>query len=164
MSDYDFYKSMMNNIRTLNENGVPKGRLLTEDDDRDKASKAIAITNDIKFGDNVLQKQIDAFRSTVNPGAKFSKEDSENATSNPLVFFPKDGNLVFSGSIPTLSGMKFQFSLNDVTESPYVFVDGLALTANVLDTLKKLKGFYDNWKEEWLTAGDLLDKLKKENK
>ena len=98
MSDYDFYKSMMNNIRTLNENGVPKGRLLTEDDDRDKASKAIAITNDIKFGDNVLQKQIDAFRSTVNPGAKFSKEDSENATSNPLVFFPKDGNLVFSGS------------------------------------------------------------------
>ena len=56
--------------------------------------------------------------------------------------------------------MKFQFSLNDVTDSPYVFVDGLALTANVLDTLKKLKGFYDNWKEEWLTAGDLLDKLK----
>ena len=26
-----------------------------------------------------------------------------------------------------------------------------------------MKGFYENWKDEWYAAGDLLDKLGKEN-
>ena len=58
-----------------------------------------------------------------------------------------------------MSGLKFQFSLNDVTDSPYVFVDGLALTPSVLETLKRLKGFYENWKTEWLEASSMLEML-----
>ena len=125
--------------------------------------ESIPITNDVRFGQEVLKNQIDAFRKSVSGGAKFADENSEDAESNPLVFYPKSGNLVFSGSIPTLSDLKFQFSLNDVTNAPYIFVDGLAITDDVLDTLKKLRGYYKNWKNEFLAATDLLDKLKKEH-
>ena len=77
------------------------------------------------------------------------------------MFFPETGNLVFSGSIPNMSGLKFQYSLNDVTGAPYIFVDGLALTDDVIMTLNKMNGHYKNWRDEWLESGDLLDKLKK---
>ena len=134
--------------------------LLKEDDTESRQKKAIAITNDAKFGDHVLQNQIDAFKQTVNGGAKFSNENSEQPENNPLIYYPEDGNIVFSGSIPTLSDLKFQFSLNDVTQSPYIFVDGLALTEDVITTLNKLRGFYLNWRDEWQSQGGLLEKLK----
>lgn len=136
-------------------------RILNEEKDDDKED-AIAITNSARFGSNVLQNQIDNFRKTVNGGAKFADENEEDPESNPLVYYPKSGNLVFSGSIPNLSGLKFQFSLNDVTNAPYIFVDGLALTDDVITTLNKISGFYKNWREEFEAATDLLDKLKKD--
>lgn len=157
--EYDFYKKMITGIKTINETATPKRRLITEAEDG--SDGAIAITDDAKFGTNVLQNQIDAFRSSVNPGARFATGKDGNAETHPLVYFPKDKNLVFTGSIPSMSGLKFQFSLNDVTDGPYIFVDGLALTDKVLDTLKRLNGFYANWKQEWLEAGSQLEKLGK---
>ena len=135
---------------------------LHESEGKSEGEDAIAITNDARFGQQVLANQISAFKKSVSGGAKFASENSEDAESNPLVFYPKSGNLIFSGSIPNMSDLKFQFSLNDVTNAPYIFVDGLALTDDVLNTLKKLNGYYKNWKEEWESSTDLLDKLKKE--
>ena len=137
-------------------------RVLKEEKGEEGKEDAIAITNSARFGNNVLQNQIDNFRKTVSGGAKFGDENESEPESNPLVYYPKSGNLVFSGSIPNLSGLKFQFSLNDVTNAPYIFVDGLALTDDVITTLNKLAGFYKNWREEFEAATDLLDKLKKD--
>ena len=53
----------------------------------------------------------------MSGGAKFGDENESEPESNPLVYYPKSGNLVFSGSIPNLSGLKFQFSLNYQEES-----------------------------------------------
>ena len=94
----------------------------------------------------------------------FCLPEIENAESNPLVYFPETGNLIFSGSIPCLSDLKFQFSMNDVTGAPYIFVDGLALTDDVMTTLLKLQGYYKNWRDEWLVADDILGQLSKNNK
>lgn len=169
--EYDLTKSMLSKMRKVNEDIQTKRNLRArqvlkeedeKNDDKKKDRKPIAITNDAKFGQSVLQNQIDSFKQTVNSGAKFGAENQEKPENNPLVFFPNTGNLVFSGSIPTMSNLKFQFSLNDVTNAPYIFVDGLALTDDVVTTLNKLHGFYLNWKEEWQTASDLLDKLSKE--
>ena len=147
-------------IEAVKESALKKQRrVLMESENKEDA---IAITNAARFGSNVLQNQIENFRRTVSGGAKFGDENEEDPESNPLVYYPKSGNLVFSGSIPNLSGLKFQFSLNDVTDAPYIFVDGLALTDEVITILNKLKGFYKNWKDEFLAATDLLDKLKKD--
>lgn len=159
--NYDISRVMLESIRVSGENStkVKKQKSILKEDEKKRDS--IAITNDPRFGQNVLQNQIDSFKQTVNNGARFAKENPEEAESNPLVFFPETGNLVFSGSIPNMSGLKFQYSLNDVTGAPYIFVDGLALTDDVIMTLNKMNGHYKNWRDEWLESGDLLDKLKK---
>ena len=158
-SEYTVAKTLLSQIRTMNEARLPKKRLITEENTKEDA---IAITNDAKFGENVLQNQIAAFKQAVHGGAKFGNEDRENAKSNPLVYFPKTGNLVFSGSIPSLADLKFQFSLNDVTGAPYIFVDGLSLTEETIITINRIRSYYLNWRDEWFAAGDLLDRLGKE--
>lgn len=158
--NYDISRVMLESIRVSGKNStkVKKQKSILKEDEKKRDS--IAITNDPRFGQNVLQNQIESFKQTVNNGARFAKENTEEAESNPLVFFPETGNLVFSGSIPNMSGLKFQYSLNDVTGAPYIFVDGLALTDDVIMTLNKMNGHYKNWRDEWLESGDLLDKLK----
>ena len=152
---YDFDKNFINTIRELNNKS-----LLREAEEEAKKD-AIAITDDPKFGDHVLTNQIDNFKQTVNGGAKFAKPNPDDAQSNPLVFFPTTGNLVFTGSIPSLSDLKFQFSLNDITNSPYIFVDGLALTEDVVTTLNRLRGYYLNWVDQWNSSSSMLEDLVK---
>jgi hypothetical protein len=158
------YEKTQEMIEFIKENSIRNRRMINEEVEEDDKGDIIPITNEPRFGQNVLDNQIENFRKSVSGGAKFADENSEDAESNPLVFYPKSGNLVFSGSIPNLSGLKFQFSLNDVTSAPYIFVDGLALTEDVITTLNKLKGYYSNWRDEWQASTDLLDRLKKENK
>lgn len=157
------YEKSQEMIEFIKENSIRRRRMINEEAEEEDKGDIIPITNEPRFGQNVLDNQIENFRKSVSGGAKFADENSEDAESNPLVFYPKSGNLVFSGSIPSLSGLKFQFSLNDVTNAPYIFVDGLALTDDVLNTLNKLHGYFLNWKDQFLAATDLLDRLKKEN-
>ena len=158
-TQYEYMRNMMDMSRKLFETkqrpSIKKFMLTEEEQKRD----AIAITNDARFGQSVLQGQIDSFKQTVNAGAKFAKENADEPENNPLVYYPKTGNLVFSGSIPQLNNLKFQFSLNDTTGSPYIFVDGLCLSEDAIKTLSKLRGFFLNWRDEWENSGDLLDKL-----
>lgn len=155
------YEQSQRMMEIIKENSVKKQtRRIINESEEDKGD-IIPITDEPRFGQNVLTNQIENFRKTVNGGAKFASADSDDPESTPLVFYPKSGNLVFSGSIPNLSGLKFQFSLNDVTNAPYIFVDGLALTEDVITTLNKLHGYFLNWKDEFLASTDLLDRLKK---
>ena len=153
---YEYMKNMLDLSRKLKES-KQTSKLLTESEEK---SDAIAMTNDARLGQSVLQGQIDSFKQTVNAGAKFAKENADEPENNPLVYYPKTGNLVFSGSIPQLNNLKFQFSLNDTTGSPYIFVDGLCLSEDAIKTLSKLRGFFLNWRDEWENSGDLLDKLR----
>ena len=167
VNHYDETKELLNVMRSkLTEkqmySKIENRKKIFEAQDNSNKKDYIAITNDVKFGDNVLQTQIDAFKNSVNPGAKFSTEKPETPENNPLVYLPKTGNLIFSGMIPNLNNLKFQFSLMDVTSSPYIWCEGLPLTDEVVTTLNKLKGFYLNWKEQWLLREDLLQKLDKQ--
>lgn len=159
--EYEQSQVMMEYIK---ENSTKKGRKpLNEAENGNEKEDIIPITDEPRFGQNVLTNQIENFRKTVSGGAKFATAKPDDPEGSPLVFYPKSGNLVFSGSIPSMSGLRFQFSLNDVTNAPYIFVDGLALTDDVINTLNKLHGYYLNWSDEWMSSTDLLDKLKKED-
>lgn len=165
--EYDLAKNLISLSKRLNEESKKKDKvkkMLREAEDKpEKKEEAIPITNDARFGDNVLKNQIENFKKTVNGGAKFASENQDDPESNPLIYYPETGNLVFSGSIPSLSGMKFQFSLNDVTNAPYIFVDGLALTEEVVNVINKMRGYFLNWKDSWNSSTDLLEKLKKKD-
>lgn len=143
-------RNMLNHIRNkqlINENTQPD---------------AIAITNDPKFGQEVLKNQIDEFRSTVDGGAQFATENASNPSESPLVYMPATGNLVFSGTIPALNNLKWQFSLKDSDGAGlFIWSEGLRLNKENLQTLNKLHGHYLNWKNQWEQSGSMLDNLGK---
>lgn len=148
-------RSILNQIRNnnfthvLNENTMPD---------------AIAITNDPKFGQEVLKNQIEEFKSTVDGGAQFASDNASNPTESPLVYIPSSGNLVFSGTIPSLNNLKWQFSLKDSDGAGlFIWSEGLRLNKENLQTLNKLHGHYLNWKTQWEQSGSMLDNLGKNN-
>jgi hypothetical protein len=148
-------RSILNQIRNnnfthvLNENTMPD---------------AIAITNDPKFGQEVLKNQIEEFKSTVDGGAQFASDNASNPTESPLVYIPSSGNLVFSGTIPSLNNLKWQFSLKDSDGAGlFIWSEGLRLNKENLQTLNKLHGHYLNWKNQWEQSGSMLDNLGKNN-
>lgn len=148
-------EKMLDTIRNICEDTSNlKRNLLTESDE--KTPDAIAITNSARFGQNVLQSQEEAFKNAVNSGAIFSSENENDPTSNPLVFINKNdelnrpANMIFSGIIPSLNNLKFQFKLNEASGNGcFIWTDGLPLTEENMKTLNKLYGYYLNWKDQW---------------
>lgn len=159
-------RNILNKLRT--------GKLLKEE--TGQVQDAIAITNDPKFGQEVLKNQIDEFRATVDGGAQFSKGDPNNPLSNPLIFYPSTQDLTFSGVIPSLNNLKWQFRLKDsdgtglyiqTPDNPKDMNDsdkeysGLRLNKENLAKLNKLHGHYQNWKAQWEQSGGMLASLGK---
>lgn len=149
-------RNILNTIRIL-QNDVNCKNILKEEDEK---KKAIAVTDDPKFGDNVLTNQIDQFRSIVDGGAEFAKP-SENVSDCPLIYMPSTGNLIFSGMIPRLNNLKFQLVLRTNTGMGcFIWADSLILSDENMKTLQKLHGYYINWKESWEKQSKDLEMLK----
>lgn len=145
-------------------------------DNDDKLPEAIAITNDPKFGQDVLKNQIEEFRSVVDGGTQFSEPDPDRPMESPLFYMPSKKNLVFSGTIPSLNNLKWQYKLND-SDGTGVFLwtaqqhtegvpniedekySGLRLNKENLSKLTKLLGHYENWKKQWEGSNGMLENL-----
>jgi len=146
---------MLDKIRFIQEGKSPVKQMLTEEEDK---NEAIAITDDPRFGQNALTNQIQQFRSSVEGGAEFTKvEDIKDISEAPLIYMPRTNNLVFSGVIPCLNNLKWQFVLKTNTGNGcFIWSDGMILSKENLAILNKLYGFYNNWKESWqIEASDL---------
>ena len=146
----DETRNMLNTIR----------HLLNEDNSGDGFNKkgAIAITNDPKFGETVLSNQMEQFKASVDGGAEFAGGNEENPEDSPLIYFPDNGNIVFSGKIRNIT---WQFVLKDESgEGCYIWTDKLQLTKANMQTLNRLQGYYENWAENWEKESASLEKLK----
>jgi hypothetical protein len=145
-------RSMLERIRQ-------KATLLKEDVNQE-GQDAIAITNDPKFGQEVLKNQIEEFKATVDGGAQFASENTASPSDSPLVYMPSTGNLIFSGTIPALNNLKWQFSLKDSDGTGlFIWSEGLRLNKENLQVLNKLYGHYQNWKKEWEASAGMLENL-----
>jgi len=147
----DETRNMLNTIR----------HMMNEEDTSNQVPNkgAIAITDDPKFGQSVLSNQIEQFKASVDGGASFATGDPNNPENSPLIYFPDNGNLTFSGEIRNI---KWQFVLKDESgDGCYIWADKLQLTESNMATLNKLHGFYLNWRDGWQKEGASLDKLKK---
>lgn len=169
--DYIETSNMLESIRRMQKSVHERstGLLREEKEDKNNDNKenedAIAITNDPKFGQEVLKSQQDDFRSVVDGGAEFADEDEKNPESSPLIYIPSNGNLVFSGTIPSLNNLKWQFSLKDSDGlGLFIWADGFRLTKENMEILNKLQGHYLNWKDYWQKQGKVLDMIGKKYK
>ena len=160
---YSETTNILNKMRALQE-GISKvspKKMLKESGGEQEAEKAIAITDDPKFGEKVLSKQKEHFRSAVDNGVEFSKPDDENPSESPLIYMPDTGNIVFSGTIPSLGNLKWQFVLkNNTGNGCFLWADELILNKDNLKTLSKLHGYYENWKAEWQNSANELEQLR----
>lgn len=137
-----------------------KIRLIQEADEKEnKKQSAIAITDDPRFGQNALSSQIAQFKSSVESGAQFSKP-GDNVAESPLIYMPDTGNLVFSGTIPCLNNLKWQFVLKTSTGNGcFIWSDGMIMNRENLQILNKLYGFYENWRNQWNSESADLEKI-----
>lgn len=155
----DITRDMLSVIRHIKEGNNQSGSLLTEEK-TENTSNAIAITDEPKFGQNALTNQIQQFRSSVESGAQFSKVNNDNVSECPLIYMPETGNLVFSGVIPCLNNLKWQFVLKTSTGNGcFVWADGLILNKDNMQILNKLFGFYQNWREQWNSESADLERM-----
>jgi len=153
----DITRSMLNKIRILKEEADEKESKKKDE----KKESAVAITDDPKFGQNALSSQIEQFKSSVESGAQFSKP-GENVADSPLIYMPDTENLIFSGTIPCLNNLKWQFVLKTSTGSGcFIWSDGMILNRENLQILNKLYGFYENWKNQWQSESRDLELIGK---
>jgi hypothetical protein len=116
-------------------------------------SKEIVITNDNKFGDNTLTSEKEYISSNLNSTVRFSE--------NALVFYPDKDDLTFSGEVPELNNLRFQFRLNDPTgQGVYIWVQQLQLTDVNVRKVQLIHNLFLNWKDRWVKNAALLDSLK----
>ena len=158
MANRDYTRELLNKIRTLQENSLNSKGIITEE--VTKEGDSIAITDEPKFGQNVLTSQIQQFRSSVESGAQFSKVNPNNVSECPLIYMSSTGNLVFSVTIPCLNNLKWQFVLKTSTGNGcFLWADGLILNKENMQILNKLYGFYLNWREQWNSESADLERM-----
>lgn len=153
----DITRDILHTIRSLNESAKNEKIVLNEEK---SSSNAVAITDDPRFGNNALSNQIAQFRSAVDSGAQFSTPKKGKVAESPLIYMPDTGNLVFSGVIPRLNNLKWQFVLKTNTGNGcFVWSDGMIINKENMQTLNKLYGFYKNWCDEWWSSASDLEKI-----
>lgn len=151
-------RAIMNRSKSENAYGLIKEE--EEKDEKAEKTDAIAITDEPRFGTNVLSSQIESFRTQVESGAQFNEADPNKVSDSPLIFMPETKNMVFSGTIPALNNLKWQFVLKTSTGSGcFIWADGLIINKDNLQILNKLQGYYLNWKENWQTEAADLDRM-----
>ena len=158
ISNDDMTRKMLNTIRSIQETTLKEREIIKEE--KENATDAIAITDDPRFGDRALSNQIEQFRSSVESGAQFSTPEKGKVAESPLIYIPSTGNLIFSGIIPCLNNMKWQFVLKTNTGNGcFIWSDGMILNKDNIQILNKLYGFYLNWKDEWQMESADLDRM-----
>ncbi len=79
---------------------------------------------------------------------KFSQVVSSRVEFTTFKIYPEANNVILGGVFQGMSGLEWQFSLED-EDGLYITVNNLQVDDNVMTTLQKLKGYYDNWADEW---------------
>jgi len=85
-----------------------------------------------------LSEQQANFRDTVSPRVDFTG----------FKIYPKNKNVVFSGKFENMGGLEWEFTLED-TNGLYITANNVPFSDDTIEMIKKLKGFYDNWADEW---------------
>jgi hypothetical protein len=129
INEHDMTKKMMEIMR-----GGYKAKLLTEDEHQ-------ADTLSPKPGDAVFQDELKKLQDTVDPRVKIIN----------FKIYPNDQNVIIEGTFLQRenenSGIHFKMSLaaGEIQTS----MNDIDLSDKVSFILQKLKGYYENWIDEW---------------
>jgi hypothetical protein len=124
INEHDITRNMLTTIR--------EDRMITENLDNTTTSDEEELTS------AELSEQQTNFRKTVSPRVDFTG----------FKVYPKNKNVVFSGKFENMGGLEWEFTLEDAN-GLYISANNVPFSDDTIETIKKLKGFYDNWADEW---------------
>lgn len=131
LDEHDQTKKMIDIMR----GGYKQTRLITENDEH------AADTISPQPGDSVFKDELKKLQDTVDPRVKITG----------FKIYPMDENVIIEGTFLQRegedSGIKFKMSLakGDIETS----MNNIELSDKVSLLLTKLKGYYENWVDEW---------------
>ena len=98
--------------------------------------------------------QDELMSSAINTCKKQFGADFEGFET-PMLYYPKDGDVVLSGQIDSLNNAKFQFRLKDPSGAGcFIWVNPMLMSDSNLRLVKIIYGVYKNWKTDLETAED----------
>lgn len=132
LNEHDVTKSMLSTIRKV---------ILNEEVENESADEQV-VSNDEGDEEELTSAELSEeqmnFRESVSPRVNFTG----------FKIYPKNKNVVFSGKFENMGGLEWQFTLED-SDGLYITTNNVPFNNDTIDTIKKLKGYYDNWADEW---------------
>lgn len=157
INEHDMTKKMMETVKSgkhlINEfKGAPNLDIDKKDTDDSETinspdqsvdvAKNIIDTGDsdgvIQLTGDERKSEEDKFRDTIDNSARF----------DVFNIYPNVNNVVFGGKIQGMNGLEFQFTLED-TNGFYITGNNIQVTDDVARKITQMKGYYDNWRDEW---------------
>jgi hypothetical protein len=122
-------------------------------DERDITKKMISVIASKK---KMIKENVGPTSDGVEPSEDDYKEEigSFKSQITQLVDFttfkvyPEVDNVIFGGLLKEYVGFEWQFSL-DTKDGLFITTNNVQLSEDLLLILKKLKVYYDKWKEKW---------------
>jgi hypothetical protein len=136
INEHDLTKKMMEIIR-----GGYKQKLMTEDEEITPENDDYADTLDVKKGDSVYKDELKKLQDVVDPRVEITN----------FKIYPNDSNVIIEGVFLKGEnedvGIRFRMSL--AAGEINTTMTNIELTDKVSRLLTKLKGYYENWVDEW---------------
>ena len=128
LNEVDVTRKMLSTIR--GNNSLNNQKLINENNN--------STSDEEELSSSELSEEQKNFRDTVSPRVEFTS----------FKVYPKSKNVVFSGKFDSLGGLEWEFTLED-NNGLYISANNVPFSDDTIDLIKKLKGFYDNWADEW---------------
>lgn len=98
--------------------------------------------------DELMSSSIEAAKTQF--GADFSNHET------PMLYYPQDGDVILSGTIPSLNNAKFQYRYKDSSGMGcYFWSDSLILNDENLTKVSRILGVFKNWKSDLEKSEDI---------
>lgn len=126
-------------------------------DNIDKRKIQEAIDKDNQSTDGISYTQNDEIMTNSLETCKtqFGADFTKHNDPSPMIYYPSDGDVVLSGTVPGLNNAKFQFRYKDSSFGCYLWTDSLVLNDDNLKKLSRINGVYKNWVQELQTSADI---------
>ena len=143
--NYSSIKESFDAIRSLDSEKI-KIALNEADEKQDTEENGEAVP--YTMNDDAMRTIMETAKSQF--GADFT------GMKNPMLYYPSDGNVILSGTIPEMNNLKFQFKYKDAYGSGcYLWANYMVLTTDNINKLNRILGVYKNWVKELSTSEDI---------
>lgn len=140
---YSDIKDSFNKLRNLNDDKIKIAINESEQNIKTKEGESVPYTMDDEMMKNIMETTKTQF------GADYT------GFKNPMLYYPKDGDVILCGKVPSMNNLLFQFKYLSDSGGCFIWTNYLTLTKDNLIKLNKIYGVYENWKSELGSMTDI---------